>query len=260
MAESRAHHDAAPASMPQPSLAERARTLVHLGRTGSLATLSARHADWPFGSVMPYGLDDQGRPTFLMSAMAMHTQNLLRDARASLLITQAEASQDPLAVGRVTFMGEALRAPQDDIASLRGAYLERHPEAEMWVDFGDFAWYRMDIKEIYLVAGFGVMGWIAAADYERAEADPLADIAASILDHMNADHADALAMLARQDGQGQVDSASMTAVDRWGFHLSVASKGEAQERRVSFPQEVRNATEARQVLARMTQQARAAQT
>jgi putative heme iron utilization protein len=104
------------------------------------------------------------------------------------------------------------------------------------------------------------MGWIAAEAYERAEVDPLADIAASILDHMNADHADALALLARQDGQGQADSACMTAVDRWGFHLRTESKGEAQEQRVSFPQEVRNATEARQVFAHMTQQARAAQT
>ena len=260
MAEATGTHDAAPGSAPQPSLAERARTLAHLGRTGSLATLSARHPDWPFGSVMPYGLDHQGRPTFLISTMAMHTQNLLRDARASLLITQAEAHRDPLAVGRATFMGEASRAPQDEIASLRSAYLERHPDANMWVDFGDFVWYRMEIKEIYLVAGFGVMGWISAEAYERAEVDPLADIAASIIDHMNADHADALALLARQDGQGQGESVSMTAVDRLGFYLRIEWQGEAQERRVSFPQEVRTPAEARQVLARMTQQARAAQT
>ena len=45
-------------------LAEKARTLVHLRQTGGLSTLSRKQPGWPFGSVMPYGLDDQGQPSF----------------------------------------------------------------------------------------------------------------------------------------------------------------------------------------------------
>jgi len=248
-----------PGDMPEPSLAERARTLVHLGRTGSLSTLSARHPDWPFGSVMPYGLDHQGRPTFLISNMAMHTQNLLRDPRSSLLITQAEAHQDLLAVGRITLMGTVARVPQNDIAPVREGYLARHPEASMWADFGDFAWFRMEVVESYLVVGFGVMGWIATEDYHRAEVDPLADFAAGIIEHMNDDHADALSLLAHRAGQGQVDSASMTAVDRLGFYLRVQHQGDVRGLRLNFPQAVYDATEVRQVLVQMVQQARTAQ-
>src|SRR6266566_6611948 len=74
--------------VPEPTFAERARTLVYLGRMGSLSTLSRKQPGFPFGSVMPYGLDDHGRPIFLISTMAMHTQNLQADARASLLVTQ----------------------------------------------------------------------------------------------------------------------------------------------------------------------------
>src|SRR5271166_6029420 len=85
--------DQAPA--PEPTYAERARTLIHLGRVGSLSTMSRKLPGFPFGSVMPYALDDAGRPLFLVSTMAMHTQNLLEDARASLLVTQSE-SADPL--------------------------------------------------------------------------------------------------------------------------------------------------------------------
>ena len=59
--------------VPEPAFAERARTLLHLGRVGSLSTLSRKQAGFPFGSVMPYGLDDGGRPIFLISTMAMHT-------------------------------------------------------------------------------------------------------------------------------------------------------------------------------------------
>jgi len=72
--------------VPEPAFAERARTLVYLGRTGSLSTLSRKQPGFPFGSVMPYGLDDHGRPIFLISTMAMHTQNLQADPRASLLV------------------------------------------------------------------------------------------------------------------------------------------------------------------------------
>src|SRR5204862_5394349 len=86
--------------VPEPSFAERARTLVHLGRVASLSTLSRKQPGFPFGSVMPYGLDEQGRPIFLISTMAMHTQNLKADMRASLLVTQPDADGDPLGASR----------------------------------------------------------------------------------------------------------------------------------------------------------------
>ena len=87
-------------AVPEPSYAERARTLAHLGRTGTLATLSRKHPGHPFASVMPYALDDRGRPLVLISSMAMHTQNLAGDARASLLVAQPTAG-DPLAAARL---------------------------------------------------------------------------------------------------------------------------------------------------------------
>ena len=46
----------------EPPLAERARTLVYLGRVGSLSTLSRKQQGFPFGSVMPYGLEDHANP------------------------------------------------------------------------------------------------------------------------------------------------------------------------------------------------------
>src|SRR5438034_8892560 len=88
-----------PAAPLEPTYAERARTLIHLGRVGSLSTLSRKHPGWPFGSVMPYALDVTGRPIFLISSMAMHTQNLLNDPKASLLVTESEA-HDPLGASR----------------------------------------------------------------------------------------------------------------------------------------------------------------
>ena len=113
-----------PAAIPEPTYAERARTLLHLGRVGSLSTLSRKRPGFPFGSLMPYALDQLGRPLFLISTMAMHTQNLQQDARASLLVTQPEAEGDPLGAARVTVVGNAaaLATPEvtDGARSLPG--------------------------------------------------------------------------------------------------------------------------------------------
>src|SRR6266849_1026843 len=119
-----------PPPPPEPSYAERARTLVHLARSGMLSTLSRRHPGHPFGSVMPYAPDERGAPLLLISAMAMHTQNLEADARASLLATQPGWAEDPLAGGRVTLMGSARRLTAEATGAARALYLARHPEAE----------------------------------------------------------------------------------------------------------------------------------
>src|SRR5205823_6878247 len=100
----------------EPSFAERARTLMHLGRVGSLSTLSRKQPGFPVGSVMPYGLDERGRPIFLISTMATHTQNLQADPRASLLVTQPDPSDDPLGASRVTLMGNVLPLPGSEVA------------------------------------------------------------------------------------------------------------------------------------------------
>ncbi len=197
---------------PEPSFAERARTLVHVGRIGSLSTLSRKQPGFPFGSVMPYGQDAVGRPIFLISTMAMHTQNLQADRRASLLVTQPDASGDPLGASRVTLVGNAAKIQEPAVAEARKLYLERYANSKYWVDFEDFSFYRMEVLDVYYVGGFGVMGWVEASDYTQAKADPLADSAAAILEHMNADHKDALVLLARAFAGIESQEASMTAV------------------------------------------------
>src|SRR5271155_1393608 len=129
--------------IPEPSFSERARTLVYVGRIGSLSTVSRKRPGFPFGSVMPYGLDARGRPIFLISTMAMHTQNLKADPRASLLITQPDASGDPLGASRVTVVGNVLPIPATEVADARALYLERYANSKYWVDFEDFSFYRM---------------------------------------------------------------------------------------------------------------------
>ncbi len=240
----------------EPTFAERVRTLLYLGRIGSLSTLSRKQQGFPFGSVMPYGLDENGRPVFLISTMAMHTQNLQADPRASLLVTQPDATGDPLGASRVTLVGNILPIPEAEVAGARKLYLERYANSKNWVDFEDFSFYRMDVIDVYYVGGFGVMGWIAAADYSLGQADPLADAAAEIIQHMNADHGGALTLLARVFAGIESQEAAMTSVDRLGFHVRLKTPGGPRGARIAFSREVGSPMEARNVLIEMVAQAR----
>lgn len=236
---------------PEPTYSERARTLLHLARAGTLSTISRRHPGHPFGSLMPFALDGAGRPLFLISEMAMHTQNLHGDPRASLFVTQSGWTGDPLAAGRVTLMGEVRRLPDPDVAAARAAYLARHENASSWVDFSDFAFHRLEVGDVYFVGGFAAMGWIDSQEYGRAEPDPLGELAPSILEHMNHDHADALVKYARGLARVTADEATMIAVDRLGFRLRVRSGDRLHAVRIAFPREVRTLADARTVLIHM---------
>ncbi len=239
--------------VPEPSFAGRTRTLLHLGRIGSLSTLSRKQAGFPFGSVMPYAPDSEGRPIFLISTMAMHTQNLAGDARASLLVTQADGSGDPLGASRATLLGNVRALSSSEAMEARELYLARYANSRYWVDSNDFSFYRMDVVDAYYVGGFGVMGWVAASEYSGARVDPLADTAAGILEHMNADHTDALILLARKFSGMEAQEAAMTSVDRLGFQVRLKAADGMHGTRIAFLREVRTPAEARSVLIAMVE-------
>ena len=247
--------DQAPA--PEPTYAERARTLIHLGRLGTLSTISRKHPGWPFGSVMPYALDDSGRPLFLISSMAMHTQNLDAEPRASLLVQQSDGGADPLGAARLTLMGEIAKVPAEDADAVRKIYLSRHENARYWVDFEDFAFYRMEVADLYFVGGFGVMGWVTAEDSLQSEADPLAEVAPAIIEHMNKDHSDSLLLLARVFAGAEADQATMTSVDRLGFHVRLKTADRVRGVRIAFLVQVRSVADARKVMEQMVRLANA---
>jgi putative heme iron utilization protein len=243
-------------AVPEPTYAERARTLMHLGRIGSLSTLSRKQQGFPFGSVMPYGLDDRGRPIFLISTMAMHTQNLQADPRASLLVTQPDATGDPLGASRVTLIGNVLPVPEAEAAEARKLYLARYANSKHWVDFEDFSFYRMDVLDIYYVGGFGVMGWVSASDYNSAQPDPLVDHASGIMQHMNSHHASALIELARAFAGIESDEVTMTSVDRLGFQVRIKTPEGMRGARIAFLREATNPEETRTIVVEMVTEAR----
>ena len=241
----------------EPTYAERARTLVHVARTGALSTLSRRLPGHPFGSVMPYASDERGRPVVLISGMAMHTRNLEADPHASLLVTQPGRADDPLAAARATLVGQARPLEAPDLAAARALHLET-PEGEVVeVHPGGRLGMAREVAEVYFVGGFAAMDWVGSEAYGAARPDPLAEGAAGIMEHMNRDHGDALLVFARVLGGISADAAEMVAVDRLGFRLRIRHGSELTARRIAFPAEVGSLESARATLIAMLADCRA---
>lgn len=145
-----------------------ARNLVSGNRWGVLSTLSERLPGFPQGSVMPYSLDDLGRPVLFLSRLALHTANLAADPRASLLVAETEeAGGNPLGLARVNLFGAVAVVDGEEAAALLELHLRSHPEAAQWRQFPDFRIFRMEVEAVYFVGGFGRMGWVEAGAYRN---------------------------------------------------------------------------------------------
>ncbi|HSR70607.1 MAG TPA: DUF2470 domain-containing protein [Acidobacteriota bacterium] len=239
-----------------PSHAERARTLVEKLHTASLATLAKDPEGHPYASFLTFALEG-GDPIFLISEMAEHTQNLRRDGRASLLAAESR-SQDPLANGRVTLLGTCRLIEEGD-QSARQAYLQRLPNASYYCDFKDFNFWRLSVDSLRYIGGYGRMSWVSGEEWKAAQPDPLAAHAEGIVDHMNADHAEAMALLCRVFSKArEAQQVSMTAIDRYGFEMSVMTERGPRPVRLAFPQPADTPDAARQALIALVSQARKA--
>ena len=239
----------------QPTHAERAWTLVAMETMATLATLKGGH---PYASLVAFAMAGP-RAVLLISEMAAHTKNLRADSRASLLVAEKVVA-DPLAHGRVTLVGQGrvLERGTSEDAEARKAFVARHPGAESYVDFEDFHCWTLELREVRYIGGFGRMSWVEAADFEAAEPDPLAPSAAGIIEHMNADHADAnLAYAHAFTRATDATAARMTALDRYGFDLMVDTPAGSKPARVAFAQPVTTPEQVREAVVALLKKARA---
>jgi len=248
----------------RPSAAEEARTLVHGTTRATLATLALDPAGHPFGSLVTYGiLEPDGTPVLFLSTLAEHTRNLEADRRASLLVVAdaTAAGGDVLAEGRVTLLGEAERLERDDarVEAARGAYVAANPDAAGYLGLSDFSFWLLHVSNLRWVGGFGRMSWCDAADYASARPDPTAPIAASAVEHLNDDHADALLAAAQAfTGHRDATAARATRVDRYGVDLEIETPEGRVSGRAPFDPPVEDAAGLRAAAVALTRAARAA--
>lgn len=223
-----------------------ARALLLEGRAGVLSTHSAEVTGYPFGSVTPYCLDRSGRPVLLISSIAQHTRNIAVDPRVSLIVLQPGAT-DVQAGGRLTYLADA--RPVLDSADVAERYYRYFPASRDYHRTHDFAFYVLRAVRLRFIGGFGNIRWIAPE--ELLEPNPFsAESESAILEHMNADHQNALRHYCRSrldlDPEPETEVA-MVAIDGEGLDLRV----DRQVHRLSFAQPVADAAQARQTLVAM---------
>jgi len=197
--------------------ARHARHLVRAAATASLASLDP-HEGAPYASLVLVAADHDGAPLLLISDLAEHTANIARDGRVSLLYDGTAGYEDPLTGPRVSVIGHVSRSGE---ARHRRRYLARHPSAADYVDFADFSFYRVEVARAHLVAGFGRISWIEQFHADISGAQALIDAETQIIEHMNADHGDALSAYAEVLLGLSPGAWRMTGVDVEGCDLQL---------------------------------------
>lgn len=231
-----------------PTPAQQARKVARACRTGSLSTMMADDGT-PYASLVLTAFDHDATPILLISRLADHTKNILKQPRVSLLCDGTSGLAEPLTGPRVTLLGHAEKTED---ARVKQRYLARHPSAEMYAGFADFAFYRINVERAHIVAGFGKIHWLDDFTY-AGDTAALIDAEAGIVEHMNDDHADAIQLYAGKllgkSGHGW----RMSGIDAEGCDLVDAAGFTA---RLAFDTEIATAEQARVELVRLVKKAR----
>jgi heme iron utilization protein len=230
-----------------------ARSLLRRSRQGALATLMAGSGD-PYCSLVNVASHPDGSPILLISRLAVHTRNLLGDARVSLMLDE-RVEGDPLEGARIMLAGSAEEAADADLEIVRRRYLNAHPSAEAFVDFKDFSFFRIRPSGTHLVAGFGRIVDLKPEQFltDISQASALVEAEQGAVDHMNADHRDATILYATKLLGGEPADWRCTGCDPDGIDLQAGNN----TLRLDFPERVTGPGELRRMLVKLAEEARA---
>jgi putative heme iron utilization protein len=232
-----------------------ARSLLRRSRQGALATLMAGSGD-PYCSLVNVASHPDGSPILLISRLAVHTRNLLGDARVSLMLDE-RAEGDPLEGARIMLAGRAEQAADSDLEIVRRRYLSAHPSADAFVNFTDFSFFRIRPSGTHLVAGFGRIVDLKPEQFltDVSDAGALLEAEQGAIDHMNADHRDATNLYATRLLGAEPADWRCTGCDPDGIDLQAGGK----TLRLDFPERVTGPGELRKALVKLAEEARAKQ-
>ncbi|MEZ2329326.1 HugZ family protein [Mesorhizobium sp. RCC_202] len=234
-----------------------AKTLIRSARFGALAVIEPGTGA-PLASRVGVATDIDGTPLTLISMLSAHTGALLADPRCSLLVGEP-GKGDALAHPRISLACRARRLERGspDHARAERRYLNRNPKAKLYVGLGDFSFFRLEPERGSLNGGFG-KAYLLGRDDFITSGPVVEELAASeqpSLDHMNADHRDAIAIYARHFGRAEGDGWIVTGFDADGMDLAASDA----VCRVFFPQPLAAGSALRAMLVEMAKTARAAE-
>ncbi|MBI5260898.1 MAG: DUF2470 domain-containing protein [Bradyrhizobium sp.] len=232
--------------------AKLAKSLLRRSRQGALATLMTGTGD-PYCALANVASHPDGSPILLISALAVHTRNILADNRVSLMLDE-RAPGDPLEGARIMLVGKAEAAAQSELELVRRRYLSAHPSAEAFVSFADFSFYRIHPAWTHLVAGFGRILDLKADRFiiDLAGAEALVEAEPDIIEHMNTDHRDTMNLYARRLLAAAEADWRCSGCDPEGIDMQSGQT----VLRLEFPQPVSTPLELRKTLVQLADEAR----
>jgi putative heme iron utilization protein len=225
------------------------RLLRGLDRAALATSLAPASGGGPYVSLVLAATAPDGAPLLLLSDLAQHTMNMAAEPRVALLFDGTAGLAEPLTGARATVLGRAARSADE---RLRARFLARHPDAALYAGFADFHLYRVAVERAHLVAGFGRIDWIAAAELLPPGLAALADSEDDIVRHMNEDHEAAVALYAHVLLGRQGAGWRLTGIDAEGIDL----RRGGEVARLDFAAAVGDAQAARAALVRLAQEAR----
>ena len=230
-----------------------ARSLLRRSRQGALATLMAGSGD-PYCSLVNVASHADGSPILLISRLAVHTRNILGDSRVSLMLDE-RAGGDALEGSRIMLGGRAEEATASELQILRRRYLSVHPSAEVFVNFKDFSFFRIRPSGMHLVAGFGRIVDLTPGQFltDISDAGALLEAEPGAIDHMNADHREAMNLYATRLLGAEAADWRCTGCDPDGIDLQAGTTA----LRLDFPERVTGPVQLRKMLVRLANEARA---
>jgi hypothetical protein len=231
------------------SLALEAQHFLFSTHKGILSTHSSKFEGYPYGSVAPFVLNYQGMPTILISTIAEHTKNVIKNSKVSLVVFSNE--DDLQANARLTLLATAEQTDKNN-ELMRQRYLRYIPQAAQYFDMHDFNFYTLYITHARYIAGFGKMGWVEG-DAMKIPSNPLFIEEAGILEHMNADHYQNLKAYCQHYHQTETDTVEMIGIDSLGFDVRTDVNTIL---RFHFETPISNAHEARMALVNMAKACR----
>lgn len=232
------------------NLALEAQQFLYSEHKGILSTHSAKFEGYPFGSVAPFVLNQQGMPTILISTIAEHTKNIIQNAHVSLVVFENE--DDLQANARLTLLAIAEQTDKNNDL-MRQRYLRYIPQAAQYFETHNFSFYTLHVTQARYIAGFGKMGWIEG-EFMQIPSNELFTEEARILEHMNADHTDNLKAYCMHYHQVATEEVEMIGIDSLGFDVRIAAENIL---RFNFEAPISNAQEARLALVAMAKRCRA---
>ncbi len=234
-----------PGAATDPAPAVAFRCLLRASRVATLATTDK--AGQPFASLVTPAFLPDLTPALLLSTLSEHTRQLQAEPRCALLVVGAAPEANPQTAPRITLI---CQAALDTEAATRARYLAVHPYAALYADFGDFAFWRLSIIRASFVGGFARAGRLSATALQPSPASVAAvlDAEPSILAHCNADHADALGLIAGGEAGWRMVTADVDGCD--------LALGDEKTQRVAWDAPVEDSGGIRRALVLKVEQAR----